>query len=516
MAKTNDHSADLGRFGQHLSNLIADVVVKVRAGTVDAEHDARVRANVAFLEDMERELAPMLDDLLTPLLNHAGLSDEHRRFLDEMTNPTHFVNPILQIVAFIGWLIAIIPALGQVEVRDEIYGLNLVNTNIPLSPADAADMIARQTESTLDPYHEAAKTGVGHDVLFTMAELVGEPPGPIDMLSLWRRGLIDQDYLEEAIRYSRIKNKYVPQILQLAHSYVGTAEVVNLAIKGVVDLATAKKMYSVAGGIEDQFEMVYEAAGDAIGNEQALMLYNHGEATKDEVYQVFGRSRMNPLFYDLAFKLRKKFLNVTQIEAVLRTGQISPDVALQWMLADGYSKEEAQALVTALSAGKVAKPKAETEAMVITAFERGLLDASQAQAQLQVLGYPATAAQLMVNNAQAKIAHAQMSRVERAIQHRYLIGRLTDQEAVADLVRLGVPHSAATQWVNDWGVEKQTRTKSLTDAQIGTAYHKGALSADQALARWEADGYSAADAAVLLAIHGGPPPAGSPAAGGKQ
>jgi hypothetical protein len=411
---------------------------------------------------------------------------------------------LLQVLGAIGFVLAALPTLGQIELREAINDLSQQHAHVPLSPADAADAVERSLLSFEDGAKYASMSQVGTEVFAHMVDLTGEPPGPMDLLSLWRRGIIDEDQLVKAIQFSRIRNDFIPWVLELAHSYVSPLDVVDMAVKGVLDLPTAKRMYGVAGGIEDQFEMVYEAAGSSIGEQQAMYLWNHGEITEAQVDEVLGRSRINPMFYDIAKKTRHKYLTTQQIITSLRAGTVNPDDALKWLMQDGLPASQAQALVMALHNGAHGKAKTETESQILQQYELHLLDESEAHGALVQIGYSDHDATMLVRMVDAKRAASQVNLMVGKVRAAYLAGHIDRPTAGVELDRLGIPPKARDAWLGDWDTERHTSLKSLTSAQVGSLAKKGHLTYQDAYDRWVAMGYSPGDAQLLVLEYGGP------------
>ena len=104
-----------------------------------------------------------------------------------------------------------------------------------LSPADLADGIMRGIIDRARP-PTRPPSGVNGDRFTGMVELIGEPPGILDELALFMRGDLPLDQMLEIIAYSRVNTKYSDLMLMIMSSYMSPADVIELAIKGVVDV----------------------------------------------------------------------------------------------------------------------------------------------------------------------------------------------------------------------------------------------------------------------------------------
>lgn len=481
-------------------------VVKARVAMLPNEHAARVAANVGLMDAMEVELAPKIAALVQPWLESGNLPPGLHELVAGAADPEHGTDWIMQVGLAIGAFLGAIPALMQIGIQVEKNEWWAQNPYVPLSPADASDAVVRNLMTDTDGAAAAAQSGINDANFEILVGLTGMPPGPIDMLSLWRRGLITEDFLDQAIRYSRVKDIYIDSIKDLAHSWMSPTDAIELAIKEIVDVPTAQQYFVTAGGLDDQFQILYEAAGNSIGAMSAMNLWNHGLIDESQVDQILGRTRINPIFYDVAKLQRHKFLGVIQIEAILKTGAVPPEIAQAWMIADGYDEQQASLLANALAGGGTAKPKSETEGMIVQQYVDRMFTETEAIDALAEIGYSAQQADLIISTADAKRALSQQTAAVSAVRHAFMVGRITKAKASSDLDALNIPAAARDQWLSAWSVEQSVAIKELTPAQIGGMLKKGILSQATAMSRWVALGYDVADAELLYYDYSGTVP----------
>lgn len=509
MAKGEDVGAGVAR---NLARVLTEAYVKARAGLLPHEQAERLRHNTAFMEEMEQELAPTMAKLFEPFLELDELPDGLRGLLSEMGGPHNQSTVIMQIIGVLGAALVLLPELGQILTRSTVIAFNQQHLNVPLDPSLAVDGFTKGLLSQGDVNSWNRQAGIPDDVTALMIDINGEPPGPIDALNLFRWGKISESQLDTMLAYSRLNPQFVPIFKLLAYSWMSPADAIELAVKGVVPVAQAEQYFIQAGGMADQWNVLFEAAGDAIGNEQVLGLLNQGLASESDVLQVFGRSRMNPIFYDLALELRHKFLQPFQISEVLKAGGATPDQATQWMLNLGYNAEQAAALVASGAAAPGEKAKAETVTMVVAEYTDQIIDANEASTLLVNLGYTAEVAGMYLDLADAKRTLSQRTAAVSAIRTAYIAGHVDHTTASGDLDRLEIPAAARDAWLTDWDVEASTKTQQFTTAQVGAFLKNGVIDANTAIHMWNVLGWSNPDAVLLSANYGGPPIAGSPAA----
>lgn len=412
---------------------------------------------------------------------------------------------ILGVIALIWQLVS---KVVNVLIQPVVNALNEADPQVPLSPADAADMVERAIIPHNDGRDTAAKSGIDHAAFDLLVEQSGEPPGLEQMLSLWRRGLLPESELNRMVAYSRVRLEWGKYVKDLAHESMSAADAIEAVLKGVIPEAEGRHLYNVAGGLDDQWTTLLATAGNPIGVQQALTLWNHHLIGEAEVKQVILHSRINPLFENIAELMHFKYLPAFQIVHMLQNGTATAAQGSSWLLAQGYPADQVAALVSAASAVKVTKHKTETEAQITEAFDAGILTRAQADAELQSIGYEPTETDFILSLYDYKRKLSMSTHAIAQVRKVFLAGRITAQQASLDLDGLGVDPQARDWYIGIWEVESKVELKTLTATEVGTIYKHGGFTDAQALHRVESLGYTATDAQLFLVPHGMAPPAG--------
>lgn len=419
---------------------------------------------------------------------------------------------IVALLALIPTVLRVINNVVDVLIQPLINLLHTEDPQVPISPADAADMVERNIISEAVGISEAGQWGINSDRFGYMVKGTGEPYGIEQALTLLRRGLISEGRFEEILYYSRVRNEFLPDVLDLRWDTMTAGDAIEGALKGVLDHGTAQALFGEAGGLVDQFDTLLDIAGNPIGVEQAMALLNHGFITEAQAQQVILHSRINPIFESMALLTRHKFLAPYQIVQAVRAGSATVEQASGWLLDEGYAADQVTAVLSAQSKPATTTAKEISESQIAEMYEAGVITEADASARLVALGYHQadTAFILSVYDERAHLSmvKAAISQVRKV----FLVGRIDDTTATNQLTALGVDPVTITTYLTVWKIEAASELKELTAAQIGALYKKGAFDDPGATAKWEAMGYSADDAALLLFNYGGPPPPGSPAA----
>ena len=411
------------------------------------------------------------------------------------------------------------------------------NPDVPLSPAVLADMAIRNLKigagnPTPDSglIAEASLSGVDPVRFAAMTADTGESYGIDQALSLWHRGSylvapvvntdtalgappyvtgaslgsvygIEESELDTVIYYSRVRDQFISDLKKLSWSTMSPADAIDSLVKGRTSPDLAKALFEAGGGIPEQFDLLFESAGDSIGVVKAVELHAHKEITDQQLKDVIDQSRINPRFYDVALKENRKWLAPYQIERAVAGGVVDAPTAMAWMIEDGYPEDQAAAFAATGMAGSTHTHKAETEGMILSDFEAQIITEAQATEALANMGYDAQSIPFILSTYVARRVITMRNAAITRTRLAYIEYLITEAQARVDMVALGVPEAAISQFLTAWGIEQQTNVKRLSMAQVGKLVEDGIIDATNAVARWTQMGYLPEEANLLLYIY---------------
>jgi hypothetical protein len=394
-----------------------------------------------------------------------------------------------------------------------------------------------------DIYTEASYSGVDLERMNALILDTGESYGILDALRLYNRGTsmpvltentgypnvlplyassgnqateygITEDELNTVIHYSRVRDQFIPDLLKLARNTLTPADAVELALKDVVSDADAMALFTAGGGVPEQFHVLVDGAGDAIGVEKAVELAAHNVISAETLNAVIHMSRMNPRFYPLAqqlpdgtYPLNTRWLPPFEIKEAATAGTITSAQALQWMLDSGYPEDQAKAFAGSLTPAVVATVKHETSAMVLEEYQASMISVDQATTALENLGYTAASVPFLLQYAQAKQVIAGRNTAMARIRAGFLAQLVTADEATNELRQVGIQQAAVTTLISDWTAELAVPHTALTVAEIGWFVEHAVITAAEAQSLWKMRGLTATDAALMAQRYPAPVPA---------
>jgi hypothetical protein len=425
----------------------------------------------------------------------------------------------INLMASIGSVLSTFFQLATIQSRELLDQFNATRQTQLLSPADLADMVERNILAEPDAAKEAAGSGVNAERFHNLVLDTGEPPGIVQMLSLLRRGLITEEHFFQAVAYSRVRTEYFCDLVNLANETMSGADAIESYIKGVpvtVDDFAAENltvdtsphaaplndqffaaMFRRAGGLPSQWNLLKDSAGDAIGVQRAASLEAHGLISKAQFEDIIKRSRINPIFTYAALLGNKKWFSSFQIGAIVTADPALAPQATQWLIQDGYPVDQAKALVAAKAGGKVAKPKSETEAQLMAAYEAGIVHKPDFETGMTHLGYPAAAITAIEQSIEARrVLAADLAAIAK-VRASYLARHIAWPKAHAELMQLQIDPVVILHYQTIWSTELASQVKGITPSQLGSLVRKGREGKAAAIAIWQTMGYSPLEADLM-------------------
>lgn len=332
----------------------------------------------------------------------------------------------------------------------------------------------------------------------TYLQAIGEPPGTIELLQGFRRGMIDQATLERGLRQSRLRNEWIPLIEQLRFAPMSISDAVNAVVQNHLSASEGERISEQNGLEPGAFGTLVETAGSPLSRTEMEQLYNRGKVTKADVEQALRESRLKNKYNEWAFELHTRLLAPSTLSEAVRRGAISHDDAIRKAMEYGYSAEDSAIVVESASAAKLQASKDR----VVSAAEALFMDSAISEADFRAaassMGYTDAEEDFIV---QAAVYHREAKAVTaalNAVRSKYISHHIDQLDASAMLDGLGIPAAQRDYLIGIWSIELAANTRELTPAQIIKAVAKGLIDQNDGQARLEFLGYSADDATLLL------------------
>jgi len=282
-------------------------------------------------------------------------------------------------------------------------------------PPSAQDAILGVVQNHLDETSAQlimAANGVDPANYPWLYDNAGRPPGPMEMLSAWNRGVagVDQSVVEQSVRESDIKDKYIDVIVGLREHLLPQKTIVAGVHQGVIDDATAlAELLKLgispqnAGFLIAEGHNTKTSAHKALSASQIETAYEDGSLTLAQAQselEGLGYAAADATFIlnlvDVKWQQALHNASVSRVRAEYVAGRITRTTASNDLDAIGVSAAHRDLYLTQWDIVAATPTRALTEAQALRAYRQGLITQAQFETRLAAMGLPAPDIALIV------------------------------------------------------------------------------------------------------------------------
>lgn len=380
-----------------------------------------------------------------------------------------------------------------------------------LSTSELANMVVQNVMPESEATAAAEQVGIKPENFARLVRLSGNPIAPTEALTLWNRGEIEEADVDRALRQSRLKPEWIEQFKKLRKHWPSPSDAIRFAVKDVFSPDVRARF-----GLDDDFpDSFLKLAGQlGIDREQAEWYWaaHWRNVSPTQLYRMLHRGEITDADLDAGLKVadyspfwRGKLKNI----AYLVPGRIdlrrfyAEKIITEAEVFDGYKRlgyNDVDARRQADFAVKFAKGTAKeaTATDYLTLYAGGHLSRGELQAALRELGYDDDDANRKADVLDARRAASAHSTAITGIHAAFKRHDATGNEVDAALTKLGVAEWARSAMIEAWTVERDLARPELTQAQIVGAYRRAVITREQALADLANLGFDPDDAGALL------------------
>lgn len=398
------------------------------------------------------------------------------------------------------------------------------------SPDGAPPFSVDPTIINLSGITEAAGLGWDENRLKVAANLVGLPPGMMELLTMWNRGLIDEDSVNIGLREGHLKTKWTTPVKRLRWSVLSELQYVEARVRGWI---TNQELYdggALRGYTQDQLDLLHSTHGRPISARAVARGLARGgvrldpvadftganpvaadggtvDPIPDTLFKAMQQSNIQQQWYDLE---RRDIVNYPSLFMLNRLAIADPTYIPRAVTILGYLIYD-PVDISAIEAywkdqtGAAGTVKKETVTQLTNEYLAGVLSPAAFTAALGGLGYTAQQAADLITTTDFKASSAERTRNTKLIEKQYVALKISEAQARTDLAQLGWPAGVIDNKINAWNIERQIAVTTLTVAQIAAALKAGALLASQATPLLQDLGEDANAIAAIIATAGANP-----------
>lgn len=409
-------------------------------------------------------------------------------------------------------------AVLQAALAPEIEALTQESFNITptlvLSAAEYANAVVKGHMSLDEAKAKARLSGIDAEPFQTLVDAAGEPPALDFLTEAWRRGIIpegglgaDKATLEQGIRESRLKDKWIPAVKAMQYLLPSPGVVVEAWLRGQVTEAEALGLLAMGGIDKATANLMYKASGRPPGPQELIELTRRGVIPEAGEGGDTLSLRQGYLETDLKNKWYPAWLHLMEyvppprtVTALLRTGAITDEQGAAYFKAAGLSKELAGAYIASAHHENAAAVRNLSKAEVMALYSEGVFTTEDVKTHLKELHYSPEVIELELKLADYQSERGLVAHAVNRLRAYYVGHKITEADVAAGLEKLGYPKEARDKALASWRIERDDNVRTLTPAQILDLVVDKIESEATVLSMLEAEGYSPRDAWYMLAI----------------
>lgn len=388
--------------------------------------------------------------------------------------------------------------LRRLKMEPEWIDQMLALRDVLLTPDTLAN--ARQ-QGFVKPARQIAESelhGVGAERAEILYLLAGNPPGPMDGLTMLRRNIIDEPTYREIVAEGRTKTKYTDAFLGLRTPVLSAADFAELRLRGWISPAESYAGGALTGHTPDQMDKLFQNRGRPATPRQMWLAIRRGNATRADFDRAIVQSNIRPEYADWLWSIRYSYPSLFQLRGAVQSGGLTPARALTILDYQGYEDQDAQAVVASWARAGAAAGRELTKAELGAEYEGLFIDEAQYRAALTQLGYTGPTQDLEVHLGDARRVKQYRDAIVSALHADYVANDADDADVTAALAEIAVSPDAIGHLLRLWAIERREQRRQLTAAQVKRGYKRGHLSLADAVGRLEDMGYDPAEITVLL------------------
>jgi hypothetical protein len=410
-------------------------------------------------------------------------------------------------------------AIIQAALAPEIIALQQesfrLTPTLVLNSAQLAEAVVRGYLDQAAAEDLARQSGFDKQPFDTIVSLTGQPL-PLDALTeAWRRKIIaqsglgpDSTSLEQGIRESALKNKWLPVVEALQFRLADPGVVIEAWLRAVIPEPEARERLRQAGIDEETGTLMFKASGRPPSPQELQELYHRGLIGFDETGPDALSLRQGFLETDLKDKWWPKWQHLGDylppprtVTALIREGALSDAQGLDYFKKSGLGADLAAVYVAAAHHQKVAADKELAKADVLRLYAAKQMSVAQAEAALTLLGWSPANIGFLLGYEDFKAEIHLVDQALARLRSLYLGHKITKGAVAAAIDTLGLDAAARDNLLKFWDVDRNATPVLLSAAELAQGAALGLLDAGGVLDELGGRGFDARDAYIFLATH---------------
>lgn len=374
----------------------------------------------------------------------------------------------------------------QSRVRNEWIPVAKQLRYAPVPTADAVDAALRGHLGWDAAQKIAEQNGIEPSQFAVLRANAGSPPADMQLLELWRRGVIGEAEVDEGLRTGRLRDQWIGPIKALRDERLPTADAIDAWLRGHLTRGQAEAIVRENGLAAEDVPAAFGNAGNPLALMQMLEALRRGFITRERFLEGFAESRYRNDWSATALQVAYSPISTADAIDALVQGHLTDAQARQAAHDNGLEPQWFTALYQ--TAGS---PLSRTEAEQL--YNRGLLTAADVEQALRESRlkdkYVASALQLHVRLPAPR-------EVITALEE----GAITREQAATWLADAGYQPDVITMMITTGEARSTGGHRQIMAGQVQALYADRIISLAQATDMLLTLHFTAASAALITGL----------------
>lgn len=280
----------------------------------------------------------------------------------------------------------------------------------PMSVADAVNATVQNHMTSGDAAKIAEENGLAPGAIDTLIETAGEPLSRTEMEELFNRGLVTESDVEQALRESRLKNKYNGLAFKLHQRIMPIGSIERALRYGTISHADAVSGIMTQGyNAKDATTLVNSGSAERLQTYKNRVITSVGDLYENSVISIaaasqiimpLGHTQEETAFILQSFDFRRDARIMSQVVSVVKSKYLQRHITRTQVINDlnqlGVSTEQRDQLLKEWDIEHEAYTRVLTPAQIIKGVKLGKITPESALERLMYEGYSRDDAQLLI------------------------------------------------------------------------------------------------------------------------
>ncbi len=358
--------------------------------------------------------------------------------------------------------------------------------NSLIDPGTVAAAHVRGFMETGAAQAEAAKGGINGHRLSILEHLAVDFPALPQLLELWRRGLISDVMVREALTKQGVSKEFFPGLLALKREHLGPADAALGVLRGWIDTPTGAEIAAKSGIDGNDFDLLIKNTGEPPGLMQLLEAYRRGFIDKARLDKGIRESRVRVEWIDVIEKLRFEPASTSDAARAVVQHHLTSEQGKQIAEWNGLRPEDWGWLIKT-----VGNPPGPME--MLSLLNRGQVSREGVE---QALRESHIKDEYIPHIIQLKVKIPPLFQLAKMVER----GAMSPKRGLQLLLDEGYEQDVAESLIHSATTGQTVKEKRLAAGEVQELYHDHAITRENAVKHLEAIGYHKANAEWLLSI----------------